>query len=245
MAQAPAAAGAALVQTRTRHVTHVRLTLIDSFELSYDGEPAPLPLSSQRLVAYLALRGRPLLRIHVAGTLWLHASENRSYANLRTALWRLGGSRQAVIEATTSHVGLSRAVVVDVRRMTALARGLLEHPEHAGELESSELDGDILPDWYDDWVLVERERLRQLRLHALERLAEHAIGQARYGQAIDIALTAIQADPLRESAHRVLIRAYAAEGNGSLAIRQYSRYCRIASTAGSCASSSSLSLIHI
>ena len=89
-------------------------------------------LGSQRLVAYFALRDRPLLRIHVAGTLWLHSSENRSYANLRTALWRLGGSRHAVVEATSSHVGLSHAVVVDVRRMAALARGLLDHPEEAG-----------------------------------------------------------------------------------------------------------------
>ncbi len=53
-------------------MTQVHLTLIDSFELRYDGEPARLPLSAQRLVAYLALRERPLLRIHVAGTLWLH-----------------------------------------------------------------------------------------------------------------------------------------------------------------------------
>jgi DNA-binding SARP family transcriptional activator len=208
-------------------VTHVRLTLIDSFELRFDGEPARLPLGSQRLVAYLALRERPLLRVHVAGTLWVHSSENRSYANLRTALWRLGGSRHAVVEATTSHVGLSRAVVVDVRRVAALARGLLDHPEQANELERSELDGDLLPDWYDDWVLVERERLRQLRLHALERLAEQAIDAAQYGQAIDIALSAIRADPLRESAHRVLIRAHVAEGNGSLAIRQYREYCRL------------------
>jgi DNA-binding SARP family transcriptional activator len=208
-------------------VTHVRLTLIDSFELRFDDKPARLPLSSQRLVAYLALRERPLLRIQVAGTLWLHSSETRSYANLRTALWRLGGSRHAVVEATTSHVGLSRAVVVDARRVAALARGALEHPEQAGELERSQLDGDLLPDWYDDWVLVERERLRQLRLHALERLADHAIGQAEYGRAIDIALTAIRADPLRESAHRVLIRAHVAEGNSSLAIRQYRDYCRI------------------
>lgn len=208
-------------------MTHVSLTLIDSFELRYDGEPARLPLGSQRLVAYLALRGRPLLRIHVAGTLWLNSSENRSYANLRTALWRLGRSREAVVDATASHVGLSREVVVDVRRVAALARGLLEHPEAASELERSELDGDLLPDWYDDWVLVERERLRQLRLHALEQLAERAIGEGSYGQAIDIALTAIQADPLRDSAHRVLIRAHVAEGNNSLAIRQYREYCRL------------------
>lgn len=208
-------------------MTHVKLTLIDSFQLTYDGKPARLPLCSQRLVAYLALRERPLLRIHVAGTLWLNSSEDRSYANLRTALWRLGGSRQAVVEATASHVGLSRAVVVDARRMAALARGLLEHPERADELESSELDGDLLPDWYDEWVLVERERLRQLRLHALEQLAGRAINQGNYGQAIDIALAAIQADPLRDSAHRMLIRAHVAEGNNSLAVRHYREYCRL------------------
>jgi DNA-binding SARP family transcriptional activator len=208
-------------------VTDVRLTLIDGFELRYDGEPARLPLGSQRLVAYLALHGRPLLRIHVAGTLWLHASESRSCSNLRTALWRLGGGRKSVVEATTSHVGLSREVVVDAHRMATLARGLLADPATAGGLESAELVGDLLPDWYDDWVLLERERLRQLRMHGLEALAEHAIREGRYGQAIDIALAAVQADPLRESAHRVLIRAHLAEGNAGVALRHYHEYRRL------------------
>jgi DNA-binding SARP family transcriptional activator len=209
-------------------VTQVHLTLIDGFELRYDGQLASVPRSSQRLVAYLALHDRPLLRIHVAGTLWMHSSENRSYANLRTALCRIGRSRQAVVEATASHVGLSREVVVDVRRMAALARALLEHPDRDHRVDDSELAGDLLPGWYEDWVLLERERLLQLRLHALERLAECAIRGGRYGQAIDIALTAVQADPLRESAHRVLIRAHVAEGNTSVAVRQYREYCRLA-----------------
>jgi DNA-binding SARP family transcriptional activator len=203
------------------------LTLIDGFELRCDGEPAPLPLAAQRLVAFLALRDRPLLRIHVAGTLWLHHSENRSHANLRTALWRLGRASGAVVEATTSHVGLSDAVVVDVHRMIAQARGVLEDPSAAAGLEDADLEGDLLPGWYDDWVLMERERLRQLRVHALERLAEHATRLGRHGQAVDRAITAIQADPLRESAHRVLIRAYAAEGNTGLALRQYRECCRM------------------
>lgn len=210
-------------------MTQVHLTLIDGFELRYDGQLASLPRSSQRLVAYLALHDRPLLRIHVAGTLWMESTEDRSYANLRTALCRIGRSRQAVVEATTSHVGLSREVVVDVHRVAALARGLLEDPDRDHRLVAhSELAGDLLPGWYDDWVLLERERLLQLRLHALEGLAETAIRRGRYGQAIDIALTAVQADPLRESAHRVLIRAHVAEGNTSVAIRQYREYCRLA-----------------
>ena len=51
--------------------------------------------------------------------------------------------------------------------------------------ERSQLDGDLLPDWYDDWLMIERERLRQLRVHALEQLAERAMREGRYGHAID------------------------------------------------------------
>jgi DNA-binding SARP family transcriptional activator len=209
-------------------VTEVQLKLIGGFELRREGEPVDLPMSAQRLVAYLALRGRPLLRIHVAGTLWLDSSEERSCANLRSALWRLGGPARGVVEATASHVGLSRDVVVDMREVIALARDLLEQADDADdvEIESSGLAMDLLPDWYDEWVLLERERLRELRVHALERLAERATRQGRFAHAIDTALTAIQADPLRESAHRVLIKAYLAEGNGGAGIRQYHEYCR-------------------
>lgn len=204
--------------------------LIGGFELRCDGEPVSLPLSAQRLIAYLALRDRPLLRIHVAGSLWLDSSEERSCANLRSTLWRLRGPAHAVIEATPSHVGLSREVVVDVREVIALARGLLAGPEDGDDIvvESSQLDTDLLPDWYDDWVLLERERLRQLRVHALERLAERATREGRLGHAIDTALSAIIADPLRESAHRVLIKAYLAEGNDGAGMRQYHEYCRLA-----------------
>lgn len=118
-------------------MTQVRLTLIDGFALRYDDQPATLPLSAQRVVAFLALGGRPLLRIHVAGTLWLNSSEDRSYANLRSALWRLGAFRHAVVEATTSHVGLAREVVVDVHRVAALARSVIQHPERATGLHSA------------------------------------------------------------------------------------------------------------
>lgn len=212
-------------------MTDVRLSLIDGFELCCDGETVRLPLGGQRLVAYLALHDRLLLRVHVAGRLWSDVSEERSCANLRSALWRLPAPAQAAVEATPSHVGLAREVVVDVRHVIALARGLLERQadERDGDgprVENSQLTGDLLPDWYEDWVLIERERLRELRLHALEQLAEQATREGRYAHAIDTALTAIAADPLRESAHRALISAYLAEGNDSAGMRHYREYCR-------------------
>jgi DNA-binding SARP family transcriptional activator len=133
-----------------------------------------------------------------------------------------------VVNVTSSHASLSPEVDVDVRTVTSSMRLLLSQPDDAAIpdwIEDQPLDGDLLPDWYDDWVLLERERLRQLRLHALESLAGRAIRLGRYGHAIDTALTAIQADPLRESAHRVLIRAYLAEGNAGAAMGQYHDYC--------------------
>ena len=67
----------------------VRLNLLRGFELWCDGERVTLPMSAQRVLAFLALHDRPVLRLYVAGSLWLDASEERSYANLRSALWRL------------------------------------------------------------------------------------------------------------------------------------------------------------
>jgi DNA-binding SARP family transcriptional activator len=74
-------------------------------------------------------------------------------------------------------------------------------------------------------VLVERERFHQLRLHALEAVCDRLITAGRYGEAIDAGLAAVAAEPLRESAHRVLIKAHLAEGNHGEADRQY-QLCR-------------------
>ena len=208
----------------------LRLTLMNGFELTRDGERVPVPHNAQRLIAYLALRDRPLLRVHVAGTLWMDSSEERSCANLRSALWRLRAQAQTVVQADASHAWLSNEVHVDVRDVFMLARTLMEHGEPDADAttaeQSSLLAGDLLPDWYDEWVLLERDRLRELCVHALEELACRATREGRYGVAVDNALAAIQVDPLRESAHRALISAHLAEGNASAGLRHYRDYCR-------------------
>jgi two-component SAPR family response regulator len=86
------------------------------------------------------------------------------------------------------------------------------------------LRGDLLPGWYDDWVLLERERLRQLRMHTLDALAEKLGRAGRHGEAVEVAHAAVRADPLRESAHRVLVRLHLAEGNIAEALRTYESY---------------------
>jgi DNA-binding SARP family transcriptional activator len=89
------------------------------------------------------------------------------------------------------------------------------------DVDRASFGADLLPDWTDDWVMIERERLRQLRLHALETLCDRLAEARRFGESVQAGLAAVRAEPLRESAQRSLIRAYLAEGNQGEAIRQY------------------------
>jgi DNA-binding SARP family transcriptional activator len=91
-------------------------------------------------------------------------------------------------------------------------------------LDVTPLKGDVLPGWYDDWVLFARERYRQLRVRALEILSAALCGAGLYADAIEMALSAIEADPLRESSHRALINVCIAEGNPADAIREFESY---------------------
>jgi DNA-binding SARP family transcriptional activator len=84
--------------------------------------------------------------------------------------------------------------------------------------------GDLLPDWFDDWVLLERERLRHLWLQALELLGTEFIHQHRYGLAIQAGLAAARTEPLRDSSRFVIIQAHLQQGNLSDAIREYRAY---------------------
>jgi DNA-binding SARP family transcriptional activator len=86
------------------------------------------------------------------------------------------------------------------------------------------LQGDILPDWYDDWVAFERERFRELRIHALEALSARLTSAEQFGEAMDAALAAVQHEPLRESAHRAVISVHLAEGNRAEALEEYRRF---------------------
>ena len=203
----------------------VRVQLLGGFGLRCDGRRVELPLSAQRLVAFLALQEAPLLRLYVAGVLWPDTSEKRSYANLRSALWRLRRSGFEIVEAKGANVQLAQGVVVDARESAALAKELLVG--NGGTLPpdgTRALDSDLLPDWYDDWVVGERERLRQLRLHALETLSERLADNGSFALAADAGLAALRHDPLRETANRALIRTFIAEGNPAEAVRHYRTY---------------------
>ena len=205
------------------------LSLLGAFELTWDGDLVSLPVPAQRLLAFIALRDRPVLRTYAAETLWLESTTDHACGSLRSALWRLRRPGYELIDVSSGRMRLQPRVVVDVRVLVAWARRVLDASDGVGELPAiSDLGaaalGDLLPDWYDDWLLLERERLRELRVRALERVCERLTVIGSFGQAIEAGLAAVHAEPLRESAHRCLIGVHLAEGNQAEALRGYRVY---------------------
>jgi DNA-binding SARP family transcriptional activator len=189
--------------------------------------------SCQRLLALLAIRGRQLNRVQAAGLLWPDVPTARANANLRSALWRLQRACSDVVDSTFMDVWLTDAVITDLVSVQAMARRLLDRSSRLspGELHQAlrcNLQEDILPRLADEpWLSVERERHQQMRLHALEALAEQLTDAGWFGAAVDTALGALRADPFRESACFLLVKAQLAEGNKLEARRQYQRYCAV------------------
>lgn len=202
------------------------LHLLGGFDLTIDGRTFHLPRAEQRVLACLALGDRAQPRSRLAGRLWPDAAETRAMARLRTSLWRLRQPGRLLIDGTSDTVRLSEDVVVDVQELTALVHRFLDAPIDADAPPLTELAGagELLPEWEDEWLVPQRERFRQIRMHALERLGERLAQEGRFGRAVEVSLAVVADDPLRESAQRVLIKVYAAEGNVHEAITQYLAY---------------------
>lgn len=207
--------------------TAVHLSLLGGFRLRIQAEIVPLPMNAQRLICFLALHDQPLLRAFVGGSLWGESTEHRAGGSLRSALWRLHLPMDALVVSTSDHIGLSPTVAVDLRDGVALAHRVLDPAQDLDDVAAvneEALSADLLPDWTEDWVLMERERYHQLRLRALETLCQRLSAERRFGQAVQAGLAAVAGEPLRESARRVLIKAHLEEGNFASALREYDAF---------------------
>jgi DNA-binding SARP family transcriptional activator len=210
----------------------IRISLLGGFQLESEGPALILPEGSQRLLALLALKGRLMKRQTVAGTLWPVATEAHASSSLRSAIARLQGGARASVTATARDLGLTDDVTVDLWEARAIADKLLRatgtsRSDEPGREAIPPLSAELLPDWYDEWALVEAEDWRQFRLHALEALAERLSARGEYGDAAAAALAAVRAEPLRESPRAALIRVHVAEGNPTEALREFARYGKL------------------
>jgi DNA-binding SARP family transcriptional activator len=203
-----------------------QLRLLGGFDLRIGGEFVAVPLNVRRLLALLAVRERPQTRSSVAFTLWMDTAPTRATANLRSTLWKLGPQRELLLRADSEQLRLAEPVEVDLTRVIAQTKRLIspESELRDGDAVVDDLADDLLPDWDEEWLHDERERLRQLRVHALDSLCHRLRSDGRGAEAVCAGQAAVAAEPLRESAQRLLISAHLAEGNVSEAHRQFEMY---------------------
>ena len=213
------------------------LRLLGGFELRAGDDVVDVPAPGRRLLGFLALQvpdgRRPARRVldrgYVAGVLWPETSDARAAASLRTTLWRLHNLRTDPVVSTSTTVGLAPDMRVDtvVLQSIAAALGRREPDLDMHEIVPEHLAGELLPELWDSWLVLERERLRQISLHALERLSELLSDAGDHARAVLAALAAVELEPLRETANRRLVTAHLAEGNIAEAIRHYQRYAAL------------------
>ena len=212
-----------------------RVDLIGGFRLLFHDREVELPLGAQRLISYLALEGSWVIRAYAAEMLWPDSRRRQAAANLRTALWRV--RRQVcedVVWTGPGRLALADTVAVDMQHVAKEARALIDAPvgpdvelPAVNDETVSRLSIRLLPGWYDDWVVLEQERWDQLRLHALEAAAEVLLCHGQHMLALEASLVAARSELFRESAHRVIIRVYLAEGNWGAAMQHYQDYRRM------------------
>jgi DNA-binding SARP family transcriptional activator len=205
------------------------LCLLGGFELHHGGRGVAASPSAQRLLAYVATRRHAVNRVAAARALWPDYPDTRAAANLRSTLWRLrrehGGGP---VRSTDRGLELRPETVVDIHTVHAKTAALTSAADRTWDLDPAVLRHDVLPEWTDEWLLPTREWFRQIRLHALETLCTRHCRYGRYDAALDAGMAAVDCEPLRESAHRAIVRVHLAEGNPAEALRQYELYRRLA-----------------
>ncbi|GAA1958719.1 hypothetical protein GCM10009798_17950 [Nocardioides panacihumi] len=189
-----------------------------------DGEDVALSHREQRLTAVLGLTGRSS-RLHVAGVLWPDSTDDRALASLRRAVRQTQERCPGLLQADRLSIGLDADVEVDVDELRHAAAAEDAIAEGAAAAMLGLLVGEeLLPGWYDEWVLPERERLEQLRVKALERIARQAIEAGDLALCVDAAHAISDVNPLLESAAELAIRAHLGRGDLGSALLEFDRY---------------------
>ncbi len=204
------------------------LHVLGRFAIFANEHQITIPNNAERLLGYLAVTSTEQRRDIAAGRLWPCGSDDRAMANLRTAIWRVRSAHPRLLEVKRDTVELGSQVRVDYADVTAEAHKLaLSSDRSHVEVPESVLEAELLPGWDEEWLLLERERHRQARIHALEILSARLAEAGHFAHAIDLACAAIRIEPLRESANTILIATHVAEGNRTEALRQFRAYAHL------------------
>ncbi|CCH78453.1 Transcriptional regulator, SARP family [Nostocoides japonicum T1-X7] len=202
----------------------LRVEVMYQFRVLAAGRVVTLPIACEQVVARLVVEDRPCPRPALARGSWPDRSDRDAGALLRRALWRVNRDVPGLLEGDGRQVGLATGVDIDLAEVQRLSEAVNQGAPPASAHAVRLLQGDLLPQWSEPWLEAPRESLRQVRLHTLESLARNDLDAGRPVGALLASLAAVGIDPLRESAHRIVISAHLAEGNVSEAYRHYAQY---------------------
>lgn len=207
------------------------------FKLNSRSITNDIPSKSQALLAYLAVTRQAHSREALVGLLWGEMSEENARRNLRVALTRLRHHFDdfLVIQRRALAFNLESHYQLDVDFFEACLR----QPEPTAEQLQTAVSlyrGPFLTDLslrdapaFEEWVRPYQERLRQLAMDALYRLAVHCTQQRQYTRGIDHLMRLLILEPWLEEAHRQLMRLLALSGQRSAALAQYDLCCQVLS----------------
>ena len=213
----------------------LQLVLLGGFQARAAGQEIDVPGRKERaLLAFLAIpAGEARSRDKLAGLLWSDRGDSQARESLKQAVFKLRKSLDGVqpspLLADREFVSLERAAVtVDVAEFEQLiGEGTIESLARATALYRGDLlDGlDLRDAAFDEWLLMERQRLRDLAREALAKLVDWHMSSGAHDQAAAAARRLLAIDPLREAAHRALMRIYVEQGQTALALKQYQLCC--------------------
>ncbi len=197
------------------------LELLGGWQLSSDGRAVEMGSRQQRVIAAIAVLGakpRPAL----AGLLWPESPESKASGNLRAALHIISRNCPQLLCLQYGNVGLEPHVTVDHAELMAHLQAMADAD---GEVSAHGVDmvqsAELLPGWYEDWVLFERERLRQRQQRTLASLAGLCLQEGDADRALKAANAAAAIEPLCEISEGLVISALLHSGNQALALRSY------------------------
>ncbi|MFZ5910019.1 MAG: ATP-binding protein [Chloroflexota bacterium] len=213
----------------------LKIRLFGPLAVEQDGQSLPLPASAQArdLLAYLALfHERQHSRSLLVGTFWPEQAEERARRALSQALWQIRRFFPDLVTAEAETIGFSPQAPLwvdaqDFEKLVKSAVNVTSQETIRQDLEQAVAlyRADFLEGNYHDWVLLEREHLRELYLQALERLGQLEKSSGHYARALDLALRLSGAEPLNEAAHREIMRLHHLLGQPEAAARQFEQ-CR-------------------
>lgn len=202
-----------------------KLNLFQCWQLWRDESEIRVAWRQQRLIAALAIYGsRP--RRYLSGLLWPESPEARAMESLRTSVHLVSSQVPGLLVNDGQALSLTDNVTVDLHEVI---NRIKQFGEPGSELSDDSFlaclqCGDLLPGWYDDWVVLEQQRLRNVRLRAFLVLARRWLDEGEAHKAVEAAESALELEPLHESLVALLMSAELKAGNRALALRTFETF---------------------